>query len=591
MNRVSFGVQSMEPRVLAALGRTHDPANVERAVALARDAGIARINLDLIYGAAEETGADWQRSLDGVIALDVEHVSAYALTVEPATPLGRAVAAGTRTPPDDDRQADAYAQADDALTAAGFAWYEVSNWARPGEACRHNLLYWTEGEYVGIGCAAHGHTDARRWWNVRTPERYIAAVRANTSAEAGDEQLEPAARAEEAFTLALRTRAGADLADSETVRGVADELADAGAVHPNRRSSRSDSDGTPAGLRRHRPPAARRRRGRLAPGWHSVALSANADGRREQARDRPMTELDERKAAVLRAIVEQYVDTAQPVGSQTVTQTAGLGVSAATVRNEMSVLEREGYITQPHTSAGRVPTDRGYRFYVDHLAGAGQLAAPERRRIAEFFTSATWAMDELLNQTSQLLARVTAHAAVVVGPESQAVVVRGVSLVQLQPRVLLLVVVMSNGAVEKEVVPLDADASEADDRGRERATRAATRRMPAHRLGRVARSTRRRTILSTRSCARVARGVAQPRPTARLRTAVHRRGQSPRRRARRVRHDECGTIARIARTPRRARDAHAGAARTGSHCAHRFGERARRPRRVFLGARAVSRRR
>ncbi|HWS48313.1 MAG TPA: heat-inducible transcriptional repressor HrcA, partial [Acidimicrobiia bacterium] len=110
-----------------------------------------------------------------------------------------------------------------------------------------------------------------------------------------------------------------------------------------------------------------------------------------------MTELDERKAAVLRAIVEQYVDTAQPVGSQTVTNTAGLGVSAATVRNEMSVLEREGYITQPHTSAGRIPTDRGYRYYVDRLAGAAQLAPTERRRIAEFFTSATRALDELLD--------------------------------------------------------------------------------------------------------------------------------------------------------------------------------------------------
>src|SRR5438093_5048720 len=121
-----------------------------------------------------------------------------------------------------------------------------------------------------------------------------------------------------------------------------------------------------------------------------------------------MTDLDERKAAVLRAIVEQYVETAQPVGSQAVTQSAGLGVSAATVRNEMSVLERDGYITQPHTSAGRVPTDRGYRYFVDQLAGAGHLPPVERRRIAEFFTTATMAMDELLGQTSQLLARLTA---------------------------------------------------------------------------------------------------------------------------------------------------------------------------------------
>ena len=175
-----------------------------------------------------------------------------------------------------------------------------------------------------------------------------------------------------------------------------------------------------------------------------------------------MTELDERKAAVLRAIVEQYVDTAQPVGSQTVTSTAGLGVSAATVRNEMSLLEREGYIAQPHPSAGRVPTDRGYRYYVDHLGGAGQLPATERRRIVEFFSSATLAMDQLLSQTSQLLAGVTAHAAVVVGPELQAVVVRAANLVSLQSRVVLAVVVLSNGSVEKEVVVFDDDVSDDD---------------------------------------------------------------------------------------------------------------------------------
>src|SRR4249919_1467880 len=165
-----------------------------------------------------------------------------------------------------------------------------------------------------------------------------------------------------------------------------------------------------------------------------------------------MTDLDERKAAILRAIVEQYVDTALPVGSQTVTQRAGLGVSAATVRNEMSMLEREGYITQPHTSAGRVPTDRGYRYYVDHLAGVTTLAPTERRRIAEFFTSATMAMDDLLLQTSQLLTRVTAHAAVVVGPQTEAVVIRGAHFALLQPRVVLAVVILSNGAVEKQVV-------------------------------------------------------------------------------------------------------------------------------------------
>jgi heat-inducible transcriptional repressor len=172
--------------------------------------------------------------------------------------------------------------------------------------------------------------------------------------------------------------------------------------------------------------------------------------------------LDERKAAILRAIIEQYVSSAQPVGSATVTKTAEIGVSAATVRNEMSMLERDGYITQPHTSAGRVPTDRGYRYYVDNLAGATTLPAHERRRIAEFFTSATMAMDELLLQTSQLLTRVTAHAAVVVGPQSEAIVVRGAHLTRLQPRLVLAMIILSNGGVEKQALHLDEDVTDAD---------------------------------------------------------------------------------------------------------------------------------
>jgi oxygen-independent coproporphyrinogen-3 oxidase len=181
---------------------------VERAVEVARAAGFERINLDLIYGTPGEDTADWRRSLDGAVALGVTHVSAYALTVEPATALGRRVAAGAPGP-DDDVQADDYLCADSVLGSAGLEWYEVSNWAVPGEECRHNDLYWSGGEYAGIGCAAHGHTDGRRWWNVRTPERYVAAVEAGASARAGDEQLDEATRAEEAFALALRTRRGA----------------------------------------------------------------------------------------------------------------------------------------------------------------------------------------------------------------------------------------------------------------------------------------------------------------------------------------------------------------------------------------------
>jgi len=232
VNRLSFGVQSMAPHVLAALGRTHDPDNVTRAIALARETGFERLNVDLIYGTPGETRDDWRATVAGAVALGVSHVSAYALTVEPATPLGIRVAAGAAAP-DDDVQADRYLMADEILGAAGLEWYEVSNWARPGEECRHNDLYWSEGEYLGIGCAAHGHTAdgngfGRRWWNVRTPDRYIAAIEANASTEAGSEILDPTPRAEEACALALRTRLGATV--GAAAAGTVDELAAGGFV-------------------------------------------------------------------------------------------------------------------------------------------------------------------------------------------------------------------------------------------------------------------------------------------------------------------------------------------------------------------------
>lgn len=204
VSRLSFGVQSMVPGVLTSLGREHDPGAVLDAVRWARDVGFTSWNVDLIYGAAGETPADWQATLDAVLALEPPHVSAYGLTVELGTPL----AARPERHPDDDDQADKYVLADEACSAAGLAWYEVSNWARPGHACRHNQLYWTQGEYQGFGCAAHSHRGGRRWWNVRTPERFVAAVRSGRSAEAGAEALADDERRLEALQLALRTSDG-----------------------------------------------------------------------------------------------------------------------------------------------------------------------------------------------------------------------------------------------------------------------------------------------------------------------------------------------------------------------------------------------
>jgi oxygen-independent coproporphyrinogen-3 oxidase len=204
VTRISLGVQSMVPHVLRALGRTHDVDNVERAVALARCCGFESFNLDVIYGGAGEVLDDWRRTLDAVIALEPSHVSAYALTVEPGTPLADDV---TRHPDDDD-QADKYGLADEMLTAAGLQWYEISNWARPGHECRHNLLYWQQGEYLGVGCAAHSHRAGRRWWNVRTPERYVDAIDSSLSPEAGAEQLEDDESEVEGLQLLLRTTWG-----------------------------------------------------------------------------------------------------------------------------------------------------------------------------------------------------------------------------------------------------------------------------------------------------------------------------------------------------------------------------------------------
>jgi oxygen-independent coproporphyrinogen-3 oxidase len=207
VNRVSIGVQAMVGHVLASLGRTHDPSNVEKAVYAAREAGISSINLDLIYGVHGESLEDWRSTLTAAIALAPTHISAYGLTVEAGTPL----ADDPARHPDDDDQADKYIMTDDMLGAAGMHNYEISNWAIDGHECRHNKVYWSQGNYKGFGCASHSHQDGRRFWNVRTPDRYIACVNEGISVEAADEVLDEETRAREALELSLRTADGVPL--------------------------------------------------------------------------------------------------------------------------------------------------------------------------------------------------------------------------------------------------------------------------------------------------------------------------------------------------------------------------------------------
>jgi len=206
VTRVSLGVQSTVGHVLEGLGRRHGPDHVTEAAGLVAGAGLASWNMDLILGGSGERAEDWERTLDDVLGLPSPppHVSAYALTVEPGTPLAR----DPDRHPDDDVQADRYEATERILSAAGYRWEEISSWARPGHECRHNGLYWDQGDYRGIGSAAHSHRAGRRWWNVRTPDRYVDLVAADATTVAGEELLDAAARRFEALALALRTASG-----------------------------------------------------------------------------------------------------------------------------------------------------------------------------------------------------------------------------------------------------------------------------------------------------------------------------------------------------------------------------------------------
>jgi putative oxygen-independent coproporphyrinogen III oxidase len=208
VTRVSFGMQSAVPHVLAGLDRTHRPERVPDAVRWAREAGLA-VSLDLIYGTPGESLADWRCSLQAVLDCRPEHVSAYALVVEAGTPLARKVRRGEIPEPDDDDLADKYELADQVLAAAGYDWYEVSNWARtPQQRCRHNLGYWHGDDWWGIGPGAHSHVGGVRWWNVKHPAAYARRLQAGLSPAAGREELDSEQRRTERVLLGVRTSAG-----------------------------------------------------------------------------------------------------------------------------------------------------------------------------------------------------------------------------------------------------------------------------------------------------------------------------------------------------------------------------------------------
>jgi putative oxygen-independent coproporphyrinogen III oxidase len=210
--RISLGMQSVEPGVLRVLDRQHRPERALAAVAEALAAGFEHINLDLIYGTPGETEGQWQASLDASVGSGADHVSAYALIVEEGTALARKVQTGAIAAVDDDLLADRYVQADETLAAAGFRWYEVSNWARsPAAQCVHNRLYWSGANWWGAGPGAHSHVGGVRWWNVKHPSRYTAALDAGLSPAAGREILDERAQLTERLMLEVRLATGLDL--------------------------------------------------------------------------------------------------------------------------------------------------------------------------------------------------------------------------------------------------------------------------------------------------------------------------------------------------------------------------------------------
>jgi len=235
--RVSLGMQSAAPHVLRVLERRHTPGRAVAAAREARAAGLAHVNLDLIYATPGETDDDLRASLDAVLEAGVDHVSAYALIVEDGTALARRVSRGEVPAPDDDVAAARYELIDDRLTAAGMRWYEVSNWARSAAAeCRHNLGYWLDGDWWGLGPGAHSHLAGARWWNVKHPARYAALLAAGESPEAGREQLTDAERRTERVMLRLRLASGLpldlldDAGDVAAARAAEDGLLDPAAL-------------------------------------------------------------------------------------------------------------------------------------------------------------------------------------------------------------------------------------------------------------------------------------------------------------------------------------------------------------------------
>lgn len=208
INRISFGMQSSVLHVLKTLDRTHNPENLPQVTKWASEVGFKEISVDLIYGTPGESKQDWQQSIDSALALPISHISAYALIVEEGTKLAAQIKRGEIAKPDDDLTAEKYIMADKAFTAAGFNWYELSNWAKPNSQSKHNLAYWLGHNWWGAGPGAHSHIDGKRFWNVKHPNLYKQKIQANETVVLESEVLESSQVESERLMLSIRLPQG-----------------------------------------------------------------------------------------------------------------------------------------------------------------------------------------------------------------------------------------------------------------------------------------------------------------------------------------------------------------------------------------------
>ena len=429
--RVSLGAQSFSPELRAVLGRTAqaDPAEAFRRL---RGAGVENAGLDLIHGIPGQTPELLGADIAAVLELRPDHVSWYELDVVEGTALAARLAAlGALDPgampadPMDDVRAAGYRRIVRELSRSGYDWYEVSNFALPGRRARHNTAYWRARPYLGLGPGAVSTIGARRWRNAAGTEAWAAALAAGSGPPRTGEALDPDTVARECLMLAARCGERVPLAEVAAVL-----------------------DGDAA--------AALERAGLVS--LHSGTIRVTRKGRHvadevivrlfRSPRSRGRLPLTSRQEEVLRTVIEEYIALGAPVGSRRLHERYQFGVAASTIRNDLADLEDMGMLAHPHTSAGRVPTDAGYRHYVDAVVTERRDGTPaillERDRAAS-------EIDDALRETAEALSRVTELLAVVSAPAVSTSTLRHIEILALQPRLVMVVLITTSGQVTKRM--------------------------------------------------------------------------------------------------------------------------------------------